>query len=74
MSVPPVPGKPWTAWDLQRVLLETLDLAKLRAVDAFPVMGFAVVVASALTGLQIGRWRTPGGAIAPGAALGRHRY
>lgn len=33
LAVPPVPGKPWTAWDLQRVLLETLELAKLRAVD-----------------------------------------
>jgi hypothetical protein len=33
LAVPPVPGKPWTTWDLQRVLLETLELAKLRAVD-----------------------------------------
>jgi hypothetical protein len=33
LAVPPVPGKPWTGWDLQRVLLETLDLAKLRAVE-----------------------------------------
>ena len=34
LAVPPVPDKAWTAWDLQRVLIETLDLAKLRAVDA----------------------------------------
>jgi hypothetical protein len=34
LAVPPVPGKPWTVADLQRVLVETLDLAKLRAVDA----------------------------------------
>lgn len=33
LAVPPVAGKAWTGWDLQRVLLETLDLAKLRAVD-----------------------------------------
>lgn len=33
LAVPPVPGKSWTAWDLQRVLMETLDLAKLRAVE-----------------------------------------
>jgi hypothetical protein len=34
LAVPPLPGKAWTGWDLQRVLIETLDLAKLRAVDA----------------------------------------
>ena len=33
IAVPPVPDKAWTGWDLQRVLMETLDLAKLRAVD-----------------------------------------
>jgi hypothetical protein len=33
LAVPPVPGKPWNAWNLQRVLLETIDLAKLRAVE-----------------------------------------
>jgi hypothetical protein len=33
LAVPPVRGKMWTGWDLQRVLLETLDLAKLRGVD-----------------------------------------
>jgi hypothetical protein len=33
LAVPPIPGKAWNAWDLQRVLLETLDLAKLRAVE-----------------------------------------
>ena len=33
LAVPPVPGKAWNGWDLQRVLLETLDLAKLRAVE-----------------------------------------
>ena len=34
LAVPPAPDKAWTLGDLQRVLLETLDLARLRAVDA----------------------------------------
>ena len=34
LAVPPVPDRAWTRGDLHRVLLETLDLAKLRAVDA----------------------------------------
>lgn len=34
LAVPPVPGQPWTAWMLHRLLLETLDLARLRAIDA----------------------------------------
>ncbi len=34
LAVPPVPDKTWTVGDLLRVLLETIDLAKLRAVDA----------------------------------------
>ncbi|MDQ3257631.1 MAG: hypothetical protein M3R15_27720, partial [Acidobacteriota bacterium] len=34
LAVPPVPDKSWTVGDLHRVLLETLDLAQLRAVDA----------------------------------------
>lgn len=34
LAVPPVPDEPWTVATLHRVLLETLDLAKLRAVDA----------------------------------------
>jgi hypothetical protein len=34
LAVPPVPDAPWTVANLHRVLLETLDLAKLRAVDA----------------------------------------
>jgi hypothetical protein len=33
LAVPPLPDKAWSGWDLQRVLMETLDLAKLRAVD-----------------------------------------
>jgi len=33
LAVPPVPGQTWTAAQLHRVLVETLDLAKLRAVD-----------------------------------------
>jgi hypothetical protein len=33
IAVPPVPGQEWTAETLRRVLIETLDLAKLRAVD-----------------------------------------
>jgi hypothetical protein len=34
LAVPPVLGRAWTAWDLHRLLLETLDAAKLRAIDA----------------------------------------
>jgi hypothetical protein len=33
VAVPPVPGVDWTADTLRRVLIETLDLAKIRAVD-----------------------------------------
>lgn len=33
VAVPPVPGQEWTPERLRRVLMETLDLAKLRAVD-----------------------------------------
>jgi hypothetical protein len=33
IAVPPVPGQDWTTETLRRVLMETLDLAKLRAID-----------------------------------------
>jgi hypothetical protein len=33
LAVPPVPDAPWTVAGLHRVLMETLDMAKLRAVD-----------------------------------------
>lgn len=33
IAVPPVPGQDWTTETVWRVLVETLDLAKLRAVD-----------------------------------------
>jgi len=33
IAVSSVPGQDWTAETLRRVLMETLDLAKLRAVD-----------------------------------------
>jgi hypothetical protein len=33
IAVPPVPGQDWSAETLRRALMETLDLAKLRAVD-----------------------------------------
>ncbi len=33
LAVPPTPGEPWTVRGLNRVLLETLDLARIRAVD-----------------------------------------
>ena len=33
VAVPPEVGVPWTVWSLQQVLLETLDLARIRAVD-----------------------------------------
>jgi len=33
IAVPPEIESPWTVWILQQVLLETLDLARIRAVD-----------------------------------------
>ena len=33
VAVPPEVDLPWTVWSLQQVLLETLDLARVRAVD-----------------------------------------
>jgi hypothetical protein len=33
LAVPPELESPWTVWSLQQVLLETLDLARIRAVD-----------------------------------------
>jgi hypothetical protein len=33
LAVPPDLEQPWNVWSLQQVLLETLDLARLRAVD-----------------------------------------
>jgi hypothetical protein len=33
LAVPPEIEAPWTIWSLQQVLLETLDLARIRAVD-----------------------------------------
>lgn len=33
VAVPPDIESPWTLWSLQQVLLETLDLARIRAVD-----------------------------------------
>jgi hypothetical protein len=33
VAVPPVPGQDWTTESVRRVLMETLDLAKLRGVD-----------------------------------------
>ncbi len=33
LAVPPVIGKPWTVGGLNRVLLETLDMLRIRAVD-----------------------------------------
>lgn len=34
LAVPPDAAQPWTAWSLQRLLRETLELAALRGVDA----------------------------------------
>lgn len=34
LAVPPDTASPWTIWSLQQVLLETLDLARIRAVDS----------------------------------------
>ena len=33
LAVPPVVGEPWTVGNLNRVLLETLDMLRIRAVD-----------------------------------------
>ena len=33
LALPPPIESPWTIWSLQQVLLETLDLARIRAVD-----------------------------------------
>jgi hypothetical protein len=33
LAVPPDPNTQWSVWSLQQVLLETLDLARMRAVD-----------------------------------------
>jgi hypothetical protein len=33
LAVPPDLDAPWTIWSLQQVLLETLDLARIRAID-----------------------------------------
>jgi hypothetical protein len=41
IAVPPVPGQDWTAETLRRALMETLDLAKLRAVDTRSLGGAA---------------------------------
>ena len=51
IAVPPEVGVPWTIWSMQQVLLETLDLARIRAVDPdaldevghyFPAMYFGI--------------------------------
>jgi hypothetical protein len=34
IAVPPELDVPWTVWSLQQVLLETLDLARIRCVDS----------------------------------------
>ena len=49
IAVPPVPGQDWTAETLRRVLMEALDLAKLRAVDT----GSLGAVAQHLPGLYL---------------------
>ncbi|MEO6407393.1 MAG: hypothetical protein ABIO45_01400, partial [Burkholderiaceae bacterium] len=41
LAVPPTPDEAWTIASLHRVLAETLDLAKLRAVDAEALAGTA---------------------------------
>jgi hypothetical protein len=54
LAVPPDPDQPWNLWQLQQVLLETLDMARIRAVDPealdevghyLPAMHFALNVA-----------------------------
>ena len=47
IAVPPVPGQDWTTETLRRVLAETLDMAKLRAVDP-PLLGAAAQYMPAL--------------------------
>jgi hypothetical protein len=63
IAVPPVPGEDWTVGTLARVLLETLDLAKLRAVPGdtlgrlaqyLPALAFAVNVAGDVPSTDFG--------------------
>lgn len=49
LAVPPDLSKPWTPWTLHRLLLETLELASLRAVDA-EALENSVVPAAATSG------------------------
>jgi hypothetical protein len=55
VAVPPELGVPWTVWSLSLVLLETLDLARIRGVDSealdelghyLPALYFAVNTAN----------------------------
>lgn len=53
IAVPPDLSKPWTPWTLHRLLLETLELASLRAVDA-EALDHAMVTPSAASGGSAG--------------------
>jgi hypothetical protein len=66
IAVPPELGVPWTVWSLQKVLLETLDLARIRAVDPdaldeighyLPALYFALNVAGDTVSTDFARIR-----------------
>ena len=66
IAVPPELGVPWTVWSLQKVLLETLDLARIRAVDPdaldeighyLPALYFALNVAGDTVSTDFSRIR-----------------
>ena len=66
LAVPPDPEQPWNLWSLQQVLLETLDLARIRAVDPdaldevghyLPAMYFAVNNANETVSTNLTRFK-----------------
>ena len=67
-AVPPVLGRPWTQGDLNRVLLETLELAKLRAVDPAALGEIAHCLPALHFAFNVGRRRRVDG-LRPAGAL-----
>ena len=57
LAVPPQPDAPWTVSSLYRVLIETLDLARLRALDAESLSRRRPIPAGVVPGVQRQRRR-----------------